>query len=129
MVVDMKELSESDNRLFRKKRRQVARRTNLKRLKNGVYLLPFENPRSPSSKEIYAFEQVEELMNDFDVKVSYFAASQVDVETLVIEGIDAYFVLSPIRVLENEKQDVAGQTTQTSEHSNKRTRVSAYREV
>jgi hypothetical protein len=104
MVTDMKELSESNKRLFRKKRRQVAKRTNLKRLKNGVYLLPFENPRNPSSNEIDAFEQVEELMNDFDVKVTYFAASQVEVDSLVIEGMDSYFVLSPIRISRNEEQ-------------------------
>jgi hypothetical protein len=104
LVTDMKELSESGKRLFRKKRRNVAKKTNLKRLKNGIYLLPFENPRSPSSKEIDAFEQVEELMNDFDVKVTYFAASQVNVDSLVLEGKDAYFVLSPIKISRDERQ-------------------------
>ena len=110
MVTDVKELSDSSKRLFRKKRHQLAKRTNLKRIIKGVYLLPFENPRKPSTNEVEAFEQIEELMHEFHVGVSYFVATQVEPEHPVtgnpfkggkidMAKIKCYFILRPIRKL------------------------------
>lgn len=114
ILANVKELSENKRRLFRKKRYQLMKKTNLKRIKNGVYLLPFENPK-PSVNELWDYEQIESLMLEFNVKAQYFAATQVrigdcvtvpsfDDDTRISElgvhlsGIETYFLLSPIKI-------------------------------
>lgn len=110
IVADLKEKSESDRRLFRKKRLQLEKKIGLIRLKNGVYLFPIVNPRKPSEGELRAFERIEDLMYEFATGVIYFVATQVKPENSVtgdpLEGgkldmgkIKCYFILNPIRKL------------------------------
>jgi hypothetical protein len=113
IVVDLKGKEESEMRLFRKKRLQLERRTGLGSLKNGVYFFPIKNPRRFSSGEVEAFEQIDDLFKELDVKTRYFLATEVEAETLVADlseynatkapldtgKIKAYFVLRPIRKL------------------------------
>jgi len=106
----LEELSESKRRLFRKKRQQLMKKINLVRIKNGVYLLPFEK-RKPSINEIRVFEQIEDLIRESHVKARYFVASQVKPQTQmtvgpleelkkgIFSGGEIYFVLEPIKVL------------------------------
>lgn len=101
IITNLKELSESNSRLFRKKRKQLMKKTNLKHVKNGVYLIPFENTE-PSEGEIQVYEQNESLIRHFNVKASYFVATQVEIEH-VIEGdtfpFQSYLVIKPIKIL------------------------------
>lgn len=104
MITDLKELDESKRRLFRKKREKLIRRTSLKRIKNGVYLIPFEKP-VPSESEIQDYERVESLMREFQVKADHFFVTQVEEPEhqaqLSPNDIMSklYFVLRPIKVL------------------------------
>jgi len=108
----LEELSESRRRLFRKKRHQLMKKINLIRIKNGVYLLPFENSK-PSENELRAYEQIESLILEFNVKALYFAATRVKIQVCVDlpsvnadtrmsefdpSGMESYFVVSPIKI-------------------------------
>jgi predicted transcriptional regulator of viral defense system len=110
IIADLKEQSEGDRRLFRKKRLQLEKKIGLKRLKNGVYLFPIMNPRKPTEDELIAFEKVEDLINEFATTAIYFVATQVKPENLVTEDpleggkidmrkVKCYFILRPIRKL------------------------------
>jgi predicted transcriptional regulator of viral defense system len=106
IITDMKALSESDRRLFRKKRHQITKKTSLKRLKNGVYFLPFENP-VPSEDELMAFELVEDLVLEFRPDIKYFYATEVEPQH-VTEGTssEAFFLLTPIRKSRSDEGQV-----------------------
>ena len=110
----MKDLSASRRRLFRKKRAKLMKRTKLKRMKNGVYFVSFEDPK-PSINEI---EEIRDLIQGFQVKAYFFAASQVEIERW-IEGdafdekgkldpsrLKSYFVFKPIKILTAPKSEL-----------------------
>jgi len=88
------------------------KKTSLERIKNGVYFLPFKNPK-PSENELGPYEQIERLILEFNIKAQYFAATQVKIEHCVdlpsfnadtriseldLSGMESYFVLSPIKI-------------------------------
>lgn len=108
IVTDMKDLSASKRRLFRKKRLKLMNRTKLERMKNGVYFVSFEDPK-PSINEI---RDIKGLIQKFHVKAYFFLASQVEIEEW-IEGdiynehgeldssrLKGYFVFNPIKIEE-----------------------------
>ncbi len=107
----MKKLSESRSRLFRKKRKQLVKRTKLQHISKvkGVYFFPFKNPK-PSQKEIEEFGLVRELIREFNVGALYFCGTLVRFYTSA-EGdpfgkngsmdpsrIKIHFVIEPIKV-------------------------------
>jgi hypothetical protein len=127
MVTNVKELSDSDKRLFRKKRHQLAKKINLKSIIKGVYILPFENPRKPSINEVEAVEQIEELLQEFRVGVCYFVATRIERPEFSTGGnpyeggkldmtkMKSYFILKPIMV------DLMSHSKKTSNESTKKT--------
>lgn len=106
--IDTRKKKEDENgkrRLYRKKRLQLQKRMKkwikLKRLKNGVYLLPIGDPRKPTDIEMAFWEKLDELFNAFHVKVTYYAATKVKPDFLVFgrKPLDSYFIMSPVRRL------------------------------
>jgi len=108
IVIDMKDLSASKRRLFRKKRRKLMERTRLERIKNGVYFVSFEDPK-PSTHEI---REVRDLIQRFHVKARFFLAQQVEIEDQFEADIydetgkidpsrlKGFFVVKPIKIQE-----------------------------
>ena len=112
IVVDLKGKTESEMRLFRKKRLQLKKRTGLISLKSGVYFFPIKNHRRFSNGEAAALEHIDYMFKALDVKTRYFVATEVEAETQVdsskydalnapfdMEKMKVYFVLRPIRKL------------------------------
>lgn len=110
IITDLTGLSEAESRLFRKKRKQLMKRTSLKKVKNGVYFIPCEK-FVLSKNEVVDFEQIEGLIREFQVRASYFMVTQIEPEYLVegdpfedgrldVSRMKNYFVLKPIKILE-----------------------------
>jgi hypothetical protein len=79
IILQLKGLDENQQRLLRKKRHQIMKKTNLVRVTNGVYLFPFEK-RIPTDEEFFGFQRIWELLNELDVEARYFATTEVKPE-------------------------------------------------
>lgn len=113
VILDQTELSESERRLFRKKRaRLMKRRTRFKRLLQGVYFISCENPSPPppSLVPLSLIREIMQLVGRFHVKADYFLATQVELEEteegsifdeegrLDISLLKSYFIFKPIKI-------------------------------
>jgi len=110
IITDLTALSESWRRLFRKKRMQLMRRTSLKRIKHGVYLIHLKKIVL-SKNELEDFRQIWDLIREFHVKANYFMVTRIKPQDWVegnpfkngkldVARIKNYFVLEPIKILE-----------------------------
>lgn len=104
IVTYQQKLSESERRLFRKRKHQIFKRTDLKQIKNGVYLLPFEKKTVISEKEFETYDEFEDLMKDFEVKTNYFWVTEAEPKIIGTtpsksgkSSIEGYFLLKPIK--------------------------------
>jgi len=89
---------------------QLMRRTSLKRIKHGVYLIPLKNMML-SKDELKDFRQIWDLIRDFRVKANYFMVTRIKPQDWVegnplkdgkldVARLKNYFVLEPIKILE-----------------------------